>query len=796
MHKRDYKISQIKRYISCLLISFLVMPVSLGIMPTKAEAIGINNPESIHNEKVAKEIFFAAHKNNNFPLNGGRALYEYILTANLNDPSVELMTSKASDRVLKVNSVSHHISREQGLGKQVVAGINGDMYNISAGTIHYGAPLGLQVQNGELIVGFETLGSASRYPIFIIDKEGKPLISYVKMDNRLIVNNNHSPNSTIDIDTMNRNNTAVMYDKMFLITSKIAENPVISFTDDQGQNANFTILKNVNMTNGNAIRLGQEYSAEVVAINETSPNFNSMSISPDMVVLASQGLKANWVRQNLRVGDRVTFSFNLNDLTGRRLEVNQAISSYLPLVQNGRALTEAEMLKLCENDWDKGTATIRATDKARTAIGYTENNEVIALAVDGGGLASNSYGASLPSMAKRLEDLGVVAAVSLDGGGSTQVNTRLFGEEAINVINTPSDGRERLVSNAILFVSKAPRTYELAELKIDRDITIFKNNSFYFKVRGADSNSHPADFNKGEVVWELNSTLPNSNSLINKNGLFTAGDTAETLDVVANYKEVNSSAQIVVVDTVGSLDFVDSGIASLPLNTPKLLQVRAYTTDKTPIILTNKDIAWSVSPATIANISPDGIITPLTTGEGVVTARIGDKEARFNFVAGLNNKIIDSYETNQNQYYIDGYAGGWAELSKTQVKNGQYSLKVNYDYANWDRGYNGSINIRLNDKADKGNYSTNIRPQKLGMWVYGDGQAPWLRAVLKDGLGNSHLVNLAPHIDWVGWQYVSVPIPSDIALPVSLDYFYMVETDKGKHIKGSVCFDDIEFVYY
>ncbi|MBE3554116.1 MAG: metallophosphoesterase [Thermicanus sp.] len=50
-------------------------------------------------------------------------------------------------------------------------------------------------------------------------------------------------------------------------------------------------------------------------------------------------------------------------------------------------------------------------------------------------------------------------------------------------------------------------------------------------------------------------------------------------------------------------------------------------------------------------------------------------------------------------------------------------------------------------------------------------------------------------INWIGWKYVDVAIPGDVPLPISLDYIYMVETNKSLHYKGTVYFDDIRFVY-
>ncbi len=805
MKCRHFELKCWKKYISYILIVFLLWPISF--VHAASESPTESQPSSsVFNEKIAREIFFEANKNYAFPDSRGKCVMEYILTANLNEPTVKVITNKANDKVLQINNLSKQIAREQGLGNQVVAGINGDMYNISPGTIHYGAPLGLQVQNGEIIVGFETPGSTSRYPIFMIDKKGQPLISYVRMDNRLAIideeyekkHGKANPNLTTSIDTINRNNTAVMYDKMFLITPKMAPNPIISFNDDQALNGTFTILKNVKGVKNNAIMLGKEYEAEVLAVNSTAPtSLKSIALTNDMMVLASQGVKADWIKQNLKEGDKIRLSFNLRNLAGHDLEVEQAISSWLPLVENGRALTENEMLQICAGEGSSSIATIRAKDKGRTAIGYTKDNKVIALVVDGVNPANKSHGTDLPSMAKRLEQLGVVAAVSLDGGGSTQMNTRLFGEEPVRVINHPSDGRERSISNTILFLSNAPRTYQVAELKVDHDIIIFKNNHFNFKVRGVDSNSHPAAFSPEEITWSIDSDWADTSSRINKHGLFKAGDKAEIINVQANYGEINKSAQVRVVDRVDKLAFIDTGVKALPLNQPKALHIKAYTKEGAPIILTNRDIGWNVTPASLATISSDGILIPLEIGEGIVTAKVEDKETSLKFIAGLEKQIIENYETNEkNQYYIDGYVGGTCQVSSRETKSGQYSLKVDYDYSNWARIYNGTINIRLHSNANKSNYTSNIRPKKLGMWVYGDGQAPWLRAVIKDGEGNSHIIDLAPRINWLGWQYVSAEIPLDIPLPITLDYFYLVETDKNRDLRGTVFFDDIEFVYF
>lgn len=790
------RLSKTKQYITYILLAIFFIQSTL----ISVEVCAAEQPEvkQLYNEKIAKGIYF--EQNNYLDYQGtGKNEHEYIITADLNDPTVEVIAGKANDKVLSLDTLSNQITSEQNQGKNIVAGINGDMFNISLGTMHYGAPLGLQVKDGEILVGFETIWSGPRYPVFAIDKNRKPIVTNVNMDNRLsIIDTEYEklhgePNPILitTIDTINRNNNQVMNNQMILFTPKLANHPIIEFTDEQAYHANFTILK-VKGSKDGGVKLGQEYEAEVVSIIDTSTEEKSITVPEDGMVLASQGVKATWVKEHLQVGAKVRFSFNLKDRLGRKLDLNQAISAYLPLVFNGQALTKEDMLEICKNDWDRGIATINATDKARTAIGYTKDNKIIALVVDGGGATSDSYGLDLPSMAKRLQELGVVAAVSLDGGGSTQMNTRLFGETDVKVINKPSDGKERVVSNTILFASNAPKANDINEIKVTQDINIFKNTTYAFQVKGQDSNGHPVDLSKADIKWKVNS----SKSLIDKNGVFKAGKLPERLIVEANLGKLKGTAQVNVVDEIDKLILTDTGILALSLHVPKQLHIKAYTQDGEPIVITNAAAKWKVTPSLIATIDENGVLAPLRKGDGKVSAKVGDKEVVLDFVSGLDAQLIDGFEVfDTDSYYVDGFIGGKCELSTEQVKEGEYSLKVDYDYANWDKVYNGTINIRMNPDIDTPSYTTDIRPKKLGMWVYGDEKAPWLRATLKDGNQNSHVVNLASRINWAGWNYVSVDIPDSIPMPITLSYFYMVETDKSRNSVGTVYFDDIRFIY-
>lgn len=800
--------SSLKKYLVLLLITLIMQGLLINNRPVQAAAKA--NVEHIYNEKIARGIMFQEHKYNSYPGFPSRSEREFIITADLNDPTVKIITGKAQDKVLKLETLSKQIAREQLKGQNVVAGINGDMYNMSLGTADYGIPLGLQVKDGKILVSSDSVWAGSRFPVFAITKNRQPLIDYISLDAKLSVvdasyeakhgvPNPHSALTTT-IDIINRTNTALMADQMILVTPQLTDNPTVGFTDEQAMNGTLTVLKITSGSGDGSIQISREYEADVVSVSDTATGLQHITVPADGMVLASQGVKASWVRQHIKKGDKIRFSVNLKDRTGKNLYLDQAVSAWLPLVENGHALTAAEMLEKCKDDWGGGTAIIQATDKARTAVGYTADHKVIGLVFDGGGEGQDSYGMDLPGMAVRMKELGAVAAVSLDGGGSSQINSRLFGETEVQLRNRPSDTKERPVTNTILFVSDVPKASDIKELKVNRDITIYKNSSYAFQVRGQDSYGNPADLTKTDIRWDIrplgNAAGHSVSGTIDQKGLYVAGNRSTTEAVYAGIGPVQSYATVTIVDAIHSLDLTDSGMLAVAPNGQKQFQLLAYAQDGRPIIISNSAAQWSVTPSTIGNIDNNGLFTTKGKGNGTVTAKVDDKEVSINVVVGQESQLIDSYETlDTNTYSITGYAGGSCQISRDQVKHGSQSLRVDYDYSRWARVYNGTINVIMNADKRGASYTSTIRPKKLGMWVYGDGQAPWLRVNLCDGNGNRRTLNLASRIDWVGWKYVDVDIPADIPLPVSLDYFYMVETDKSKNLRGTVYFDDVRFIY-
>jgi hypothetical protein len=119
---------------------------------------------------------------------------------------------------------------------------------------------------------------------------------------------------------------------------------------------------------------------------------------------------------------RWSFGWNASDVVGG-----------MPiLVQDGRTVAPSCSTSFCRRN-------------PRTAIGWTANGRLLLVVVDGR-RPSWSQGATLREMADIMRDLGAVQALNLDGGGSSTMVVRG------DVVNKPSDDRERLLTNAVLIL--------------------------------------------------------------------------------------------------------------------------------------------------------------------------------------------------------------------------------------------------------------------------------------------------------------------------------------------------------
>lgn len=155
---------------------------------------------------------------------------------------------------------------------------------------------------------------------------------------------------------------------------------------------------------------------------------NPIEIKENEIVLSAQEEKLI----DFEIGDKVKIEYNL---TPNWKEIKHIISGGPYLLKEGEIFIDTASEKL----------NAIAGRNPRTAIGYTKDNSLIMVTVDG--RKEGSSGVTLAELAKIMSDLGCYEAINLDGGSSTVMY-------ADGKILSGSNVKSASISNAIVVRNK------------------------------------------------------------------------------------------------------------------------------------------------------------------------------------------------------------------------------------------------------------------------------------------------------------------------------------------------------
>ncbi len=158
------------------------------------------------------------------------------------------------------------------------------------------------------------------------------------------------------------------------------------------------------------------------------PGGGGVSIPAKGFVLIASGAARPYL-QKIGLGERASLTISPIGWP----KISTALGGGPMLVSDGKVRVREEFFR---SDVTDGTGP-------RTAFGVDKQGRYIILIADG---RSKNYstGLTLSELAATMQKLGAVRAMNLDGGGSTTMAVRG------RIVNRPSDGSERSVSNALL----------------------------------------------------------------------------------------------------------------------------------------------------------------------------------------------------------------------------------------------------------------------------------------------------------------------------------------------------------
>lgn len=252
-----------------------------------------------------------------------------------------------------------------------------------------------------------------------------------------------------------------------------------------------------------------------------------------------------------------------------------------------------------------GVAQIRSdpTLAPRNSIGIKADGTVITFLADG--RAGKSVGMTTDDVARIMVANGAVTALYLDGGGSATYVSCHEGTGELSIKNTPSDGPERVVSSALLFVSTAEETgsFDHASLYPKNEL-YFAGTEVQFTASGVDAGGYAAPV-PASAKWSL---ADNSFGTIDSNGLFVSNGKCGTVTVNLIYNNKTIGSTSITVEEPTDIYF-EADSLNLAFHADSDLGLRVMN-GVLRMNIGTKELDWTIEPITEGKTADDiGTIT-------------------------------------------------------------------------------------------------------------------------------------------------------------------------------------------
>lgn len=617
-----------------------------------------------------------------------------------------------------------------------VAGINGDFFVMQSLTQPYG-PI---ISDGEVIGS--PLYAYEKFPTISLDKSGGVDISI--WNPHITVKN--SSGGIVNIGYVNKG-VSVKYSSVIL-------------NKYYGE-------KSVGKTNGQDI-------VEVVVKNnivtEIRENMPATTIPADGYIISCASDVRNDIKNAFTVGEYVElnfkFDFDINNL-------QWAVGGVNHLVKDG-VINQI-------NDGVLGR-------HPRTAVGFTKDNEeIIFVTIDGRN--KNYVGVTQEELAKIMIDLGAYNVINMDGGGSTTMGMDFLKNGNIEVVNFPSDGRERNIVTGLGIFDLSPESDVLDSIELSPEYDkIFKNTGVELNIKGFNKYYAGVDISNEKIEYEFDET---KGKIVD--GKFVAS-VPGIIEITAKIGDIKSTSKITVLDEPVTLSFEHDFLMLESGEKYEFKNIMGIDKNGDSAYISADNLTWNYRNS-VGKVE-NGVFTAAdTTNTGAITALCGNAVKHIIVKVGYRAQTIFSFEKDDlNKLSFSTYpenSNGGITLSEGIYKDYSAAIKLSYDFTNMTDQSIAYVNFGKNEEG----LTIKDRPKAIGMWVYGDNSTHWLRARVQDATGKVHKIDFAEEVDWEGWKWVIAKLPSDIAYPVKVKNVYIAEINETKKDTGEIYIDTLRALY-
>jgi hypothetical protein len=350
-----------------------------------------------------------------------------VATIDPSDRLVRLRALLSNDRVVRRELPSRLARRKSGTAMRAMVATNGDM-STRQRLDAYAAPQGLHVQGGELMVA-----QACARPTLGIGSDGEARIGAVRV--HITIDPPNGPARQVHRVNTHRDDTHVV-----LFTRRFASS---TQTDPGGVEVVLDLAHTLRPSD-----------VQQVTVRRVRKGGGDTGLRGGQAVLSVKSTKSDWVKQ-LRLGQRL----ELRTQIVRR--VDKPCGGTIAEAQGWGDTVEA----IGGNYFTARDGEVAAPSRSvyaagsrahpRTNVGITPDGHVLMVTIDGR-QPGYSIGVTLAEAGRLMLSLGARQAFNMDGGGSTMMGRRLLSSGEFVVINRPSDGRERLATQALAAFEVTP----------------------------------------------------------------------------------------------------------------------------------------------------------------------------------------------------------------------------------------------------------------------------------------------------------------------------------------------------
>ncbi|MDR0273014.1 MAG: phosphodiester glycosidase family protein [Clostridiales bacterium] len=696
---------------------FFIAAIAIIFMGTNAYAL-----EIFFEHREVEEFSRGVVYEQNRMMTSRGMLDVHVLFVDLNQPYITL-APVASSRELGLRETTSRLLSDAG----AVAGINADFFSMNRLHSTYFGPM---VQDGQVIsLNGDTNSQSNDLATFFLDMHDNPFFLYMRTSMKIFANGEFLTN----IVSYNSIGATIQSP---VIVSRAAMNDTSAIDIRISDITKFVVVNN--------------YVTQITtATVETPENGFVILIDPESLV---------YYRNSLNIGTHVNFHTE-TDLNVDFSAIQTAIGGGSVILVNGQLV-------------EGGVEPNRR--HPRSAIGAMRSGRIVLLAVDG---RTHSIGVTHEELGIILRRYGVVNAMHFDGGGSTTMVTRDAASGNYSVANTPSDGSQRRITNALGVFDNSPTgamtgvilqpEETLAIAGVPLPVNFYGVDSWGNRIELEETGVTPIYFaNPDDGFWHEGNYTPLRTGTHHLEMLYGL-NIAQTSIEVFSLAELRPHHDVINLMEGGSVRLRFTGTA----------------TDGTEVNIPSVT-GLTVTPATLGAFT-DGHFVAGYGGAGYIEAVVGSVKAYIPVTVGGFPWPVDMFAT-----HLD-FLSQPSEFVSTRVTPATMDerevIRLEYSFG------------RTSDT--QASYATFYpalelpgEPIALRLQVYGDGSGHWLRGRVRDADGTYHPIDFSREANFVGWETLVAMLPNAPA-PFTIDRIYMVILESYEFTRHSVAFHGLEALY-